>query len=48
MLFELYDPSIISISKISITIDSNNQFEKFYMLYTKAKDITINSNQDLD
>ena len=47
-LFDLYNPSIITFSRIIITIDSTNQFEKFKMLSTKAKDITIRNYQDFE
>ena len=47
-LFDLYNPSIITFSRIIITIDFTNQFEKFKMLSTKAKDITIKNYEDLE
>ena len=41
-LFDLYDPSIISFSKIKMCIDdSTNLFEKLKMLSSKAKFIYL-------
>ncbi len=47
-LFDLYNPSIITFSRMNIIIDSTNQFEKFKMLSTKAKEILIANFEDLE
>ena len=41
ILFDLYDPSIITFNVMCITLESTEQYDKLKMLSSKAKCITV-------